>query len=424
MTLQTLILATATLLATTHAIPMMYKISKHETECLYEKVESKEHVTLSVTILSGDTLTATASLAGPFSAVDSTVSSELYAQGQAFYKDGKAGRKGNNKGGRQLFIKYPVSYEEIFDLDDDYEDDDVIMNDDDMDWDDDDMDDGSFQDYYYEYNDDDVEFDFEEDDSMHASEIADIRARKLAHDKMTPEEQEAHKKKKREENMADAKIVFEKRKTHKIKRDAKKDEKLNQKKKREMTGKEQELENMKAGQAFQATHLITNGGWYMVCVEATYSQITVEIGLRKSSEVGVPNRKTGHLQTYERHDMIHKERKLYAEGRTETEKRKADELAAAQAAGDSNLPVPGAIEAKDLKNSMDQMQRLNRLLYSIKDMQTSERHRLSIHASLNEHNHSRMVLSSLFETVFYICVSGFQVYTIRKWFRGNAILGY
>jgi len=33
-------------------------------------------------------------------------------------------------------------------------------------------------------------------------------------------------------------------------------------------------------------------------------------------------------------------------------------------------------------------------------------------------------MTSLFETVFYIVVSGFQVYTIRKWFSGNSILGY
>ena len=34
--------------------------------------------------------------------------------------------------------------------------------------------------------------------------------------------------------------------------------------------------------------------------------------LRSSSELGAPNSKTGHVQTYERHDMLMNEKKLMA----------------------------------------------------------------------------------------------------------------
>jgi len=407
---------------------MTYKINKRRenAECLYEKVQDKEYVTLAVTILSGGTLSGTARLAGPISPLDNMDTASLYMEGQKFYDDGMAGRKTNNQGGKSLWVEYPVSYEDIYDNDDDYEDDDMVLHDDDIDFDDDDMDDASFEDYYYDFDDDDSEFMHSEDDQMTEEEITEMRARKAAYEKMDSTQRDADKAKRKLENEAKAKVMFDKRKEHKAKREEKRQTLLNDrtKERREMTGKEKEEEKMKAGEAFEITHLIKAGGWYMLCLEATHSSITAELELRKSSDVGQPNHKTGHLQTYERHEMVLKERKLFEEGKSESEKRRAAAQAAAQAVGDSNLPIPGAIEAKDLANSQGQMTRLNRLLNQIKEKQTAERNRLSIHASLNEHSHSRMVLSSLFETVFYIGVSGFQVYTIRKWFKGNAILGY
>lgn len=128
--------------------------------------------------------------------------------------------------------------------------------------------------------------------------------------------------------------------------------------------------------------------------------------IRKSSEVGKPNQKTGHLQTYEHHDMMQREKKLL--------KRMSDS---------KNLEENGIKEA-DLETTKSQISKLNRLLYDIKEKQKNERHRLGVHKAVNDHSHSRMVLNSLFETVFYIAISCFQVYTIRKWFSGSPVLRY
>jgi len=84
----------------------------------------------------------------------------------------------------------------------------------------------------------------------------------------------------------------------------------------------------------------------------------------------------------------------------------------------------GNVNEDDLKTTKEQITKMNRLLNEIREKQINERHRLGIHKAVNEHSHSRMVVGSLFETVFYIVVSGFQVYTIRKWFSGNSILAY
>lgn len=91
--------------------------------------------------------------------------------------------------------------------------------------------------------------------------------------------------------------------------------------------------------------------------------------------------------------------------------------AAAKAEGSS-------VSEEDLKTTKEQVTKMNRLLNDIREKQVNERHRLGIHKAVNEHSHSRMVVGSLFETVLYIAVSGFQVYTIRKWFSGNPILAY
>ena len=129
--------------------------------------------------------------------------------------------------------------------------------------------------------------------------------------------------------------------------------------------------------------------------------------LRKSSEVGKPNTRTGHLQTYEHQEMIQTEKRLMK--RMENNPTQSEE---------------SGIKVEDLSHTKNHVTKLTKLLYEIKEKQNNERNRLSAHKAVNEHSHSRMVLNSLFETIFYIAVSVFQVYTIRKWFSGAPILGY
>lgn len=81
------------------------------------------------------------------------------------------------------------------------------------------------------------------------------------------------------------------------------------------------------------------------------------------------------------------------------------------------------IKDEDFQNTRDKLKTLRRLIADIQSKQSQERHRLMVHASTNEHSHSRMVLSSLLETVLFMAVTGYQVYTIRKWFRGAPVLG-
>ena len=81
------------------------------------------------------------------------------------------------------------------------------------------------------------------------------------------------------------------------------------------------------------------------------------------------------------------------------------------------------IKEEDFDKTRAQVKDLRRLLNEIQSMQQNERRRLAVHAETNQHSHSRMVLSSLFETVLFMAISGFQIYTIRKWFSGAPVLG-
>ncbi len=136
-------------------------------------------------------------------------------------------------------------------------------------------------------------------------------------------------------------------------------------------------------------------------------QIEVEMELRKSSEVGNPNTKTGHLQTYEHQEMIQHEKRLMS-----------------RMGSDAKHLEENGLKEEDLGHSKQFVTKLTKLLYEIQQKQRYERNRLAAHKAVNDHSHSRMVLNSLFETIFYIVVSGFQVYTVRKWFSGAPILGY
>lgn len=121
--------------------------------------------------------------------------------------------------------------------------------------------------------------------------------------------------------------------------------------------------------------------------------------MRKESELGGLG-EDGHVLSYEQ--------------RTMNEEDKLLEDATASEEG---------IKDEDFQSTRDKLRQLRRLLAEIHAEQQKERRRLIVHAATNKHSHSRMVLSSLMETVLFMAVTGFQVYTIRRWFRGAPQLG-
>jgi len=307
------------------SLPMQVTINQRQSECLYEKLDEGESVTVSVFILSGSQLKATYSLDGPIAGPNVESGLELYNKGQQFAP--------NKKNRRQLLVSEEVDFEHLNDEVDD--DDDEIDDDDDV---------------------------IDDDEPI---------------DNNDPEAE-----KKRRERRDRQRERFKKLK---LKRETKRLEML---KKIRQDG-EPVLDTRKAPE----------DGWYRMCVTSNWNLVVAEMEMRKESELGGLNSE-GHVMTHEERKMMEEDNEL--------------EQDTADAEG---------IKDEDFQETREKVKDLRRILNDIQSMQQKERRRLTVHAETNEHSHSSMVLNSLTETLLFMAVTGYQVYTIRKWFSGAPVLG-
>jgi len=169
--------------------------------------------------------------------------------------------------------------------------------------------------------------------------------------------------------------------------------------KKEQHTKTQKNRVRQEGEPYLKTVRAPATGWYRFCIGGTWNQITAEVDLRKESELGGLD-EYGHVWTY----------------RQKVEEEEEDEL-------DKDTAELEGIKDEDFGGTREKLKTLRRLLSDIQSGQNQERHRLAVHAATNEHSHSRMALNSLMETILFMAVTGYQVYTIRKWFKGAPVLG-
>lgn len=153
------------------------------------------------------------------------------------------------------------------------------------------------------------------------------------------------------------------------------------------------------GEPIENTKKAPKAGWYRMCVIANYNQVVAEMEMRKESELGGFG-EDGHVKTYEERQMMKEDTEL-----------------------EQDTAAEEGITEEDFNETTEKVKDLRRLLNDIQSMQQKERRRLTVHAETNEHSHSSMVLNSLTETLLFMAVTGYQVYTIRKWFTGAPVLG-
>jgi hypothetical protein len=159
------------------------------------------------------------------------------------------------------------------------------------------------------------------------------------------------------------------------------------------------------GEPYQYTSNIVSPGWYRLCIYPATTAIDVEMELRKSSLYGKVDVHTGHVPNLEDvvvHSEIHA---LYSEGETPPMR-----------------PVEGGhagIADDDLRTTRDQLRILERVYGEIINKQLEERRKWNWRYMKNQHIYSHLVLGNLIETVVYMIITGWQVYTIRKWFSNT-----
>jgi len=161
-----------------------------------------------------------------------------------------------------------------------------------------------------------------------------------------------------------------------------------------------------AGEPYQSTILIESPGWYRLCVHGKSTAITVEMELRKSSTYGKVDPRTGHvpyLTEVEAHTDI---RTLFG---------KEDD--------DAILAEEGVLSEEDLRATKEQIRILERVYGDIMQKQLEERRTWNWRTLKNQHLYSHLVLGNLVETIVYMGITGWQVYTIRKWFGAGPTLG-
>jgi len=167
-----------------------------------------------------------------------------------------------------------------------------------------------------------------------------------------------------------------------------------------------EVEHMVPGEPFQKTVMVESPGWYRLCVTAKWGDIEVEMELRKSSTYGPIDKHTGHVPGSDAaltHSEIHH---LYE---------KEDDA--------TILAEEEAIKTEDLTTTKEQLRILEKVYQDIITKQLEERRVWNWRTVKNQHLYSHLVLGNLVETVVYCVISGYQVYTIRKWFGGGPSLG-
>lgn len=152
------------------------------------------------------------------------------------------------------------------------------------------------------------------------------------------------------------------------------------------------------GEPHQRTFKAHAKGWYRYCVQATWNQVTAEMDMRKESEMGGLD-ENGHVRTVAQ--KVVREEEIFME----------EDTAAKE-----------GIKDEDFQSTRNKLKELRHLLADIQSKQAQERHRIAVHSVTNEHTHSRAVLGSLLETILFMVVTGYQVYTIRKWFKGAPVL--
>jgi hypothetical protein len=168
---------------------------------------------------------------------------------------------------------------------------------------------------------------------------------------------------------------------------------------KEMHARKQKKKVQTEAEPYLRTIQAPLAGWYRFCVKASFNQITAEIDLRKESELGGLD-EDGHVMTNQQRIMEEEEKAM-----------------------DQDTAAIEGIKDKDFQATRTQLKELRKLLNDIQTKQSQERLRLAVHAATNEHSHSRMALNSLMETILFMLVTGYQVYTIRRWFKGAPVLG-
>jgi len=164
---------------------------------------------------------------------------------------------------------------------------------------------------------------------------------------------------------------------------------------------------------YAMTRRIKSPGWYRMCVHAD-NQIRVEMDIRSGDVKGI-SPDTGHVYTHDEREQLDDEKELIELfSRDVEEKLVAEELEKA---------LKDQVKDYDLESTRKLMTEVKGVVTKMMMRQQEAHHRMRGHEGDAKRNYKRILKSGLIETVLYILITLFQVYTVHKWLLSNNVLG-
>ena len=171
---------------------------------------------------------------------------------------------------------------------------------------------------------------------------------------------------------------------------------------------------------YEWTKAIKTGGWYRMCVQAEDNTIYVEVDIRSSAEdkLGGVDLETGHVYTHEKREELDEEQRILG-STVDAQQAEQDRLAEEQL----RQEIEAAVKDYDLESTKKLMSEMNSLVMQLQQRQGAMMKRAKGHEAQARRNNRRIARSGMIETVLYLLITGFQVYTIHSWLLRNSLLG-
>lgn len=401
-------------------LPLSFTIPSSTTECLYEHITNPhEHITSSLFLLSGDELRAAYTMEGPVAPVDIDTNGRELQKYISIYNQQGTKMFVNGRYGDSMVNVVPVLVSGVVDMEaevEDYEDD-VLEEMERMEEMKRRFEQAKKNDYFQPHHRQEVN----EEGQRYQEMKRDMEEMKEQHPDMDDYaivHEEMLKRQMEEEAMLDDDFIKLQMnheahgggggRGRRLQEEVEQEEpqqqqQLHEQQHRRLT----EVEKLIPGEPFQKTVKAESPGWYRLCVTAKWGTIEIEMELRKSSTYGPINPHTGHVPGSDA-SMTHTEiHHLYEAEEDDTIRKE----------------VEGAIQTEDLATTKEQLRILEKVYQEIITKQLEERRVWNWRTIKNQHLYSHLVLGNLVETVVYCVISGYQVFTIRKWFGGGPSLG-
>ena len=158
----------------------------------------------------------------------------------------------------------------------------------------------------------------------------------------------------------------------------------------------------------------------MMCVHAVDNDITVEMNIRSSAELGGINRETGHVYTFEERMEIEEEKRIM-----ELENRgpSAEEVEAKLVAEQVEKAHKDQVKENDMESTKKLMNEMNQLVNKLQKKQSAVHHRIKGHEGDARRNRKKIFRNGMAQTLLFLVITLFQVYTIHNWLLSSSTLG-